>query len=576
MKPSASLPRDSVSHWPAGVPRTLDPPDGNLFGQFAAHAHGTPDRAAIDYYGRRISYRALHQAAMNLAGYMQQRLGIRRGDRVLILMQNCPQFAIAYYAILRCDAVAVSMSAMSTPDEIAHYVQDSGGRVVITMQDLQERVEPFLADGRLTGCIVGAYSEMAGSAADVHFMQVPAFVLEERRIPDSQARRQDLPDFAGAMAAGIAPTAMTVGASDLAVIGYTSGTTGKPKGAMLAHRAFSLVVAQRSLWLRGEPGGADLVILPITHVAGMGAMNQSLCEGRTMVLLARWDAPAVPVLIERHRVERWAAVTPMLVELMGREELGRHDLSSLRHLYGGATAMPEAVAREVRQRFGVPFIECYGMTETCGSTHLNPPQAPRLQCGGIAQINVDARIVDPESGEELGADQPGEIVTSSPFQFDGYWNRPDATREAFIEIDGKRFVRSGDIGHVDKDGYFYITDRLKRMINAAGLKVWPAEIEACLFGHPAVQEACVISAQDARRGETVKALIVAKRSSSPVSGDEIIEWTRTRLAAYKVPRLVEFVDALPKTPAGKVMWRVLQSEQDERDSGRKPRACLPA
>ncbi|MES1163263.1 MAG: AMP-binding protein, partial [Rhizobacter sp.] len=327
------------------------------------------DRTAIDYYGRATSYRALHQAALNLAGYMQQRLGVRRGDRVLILMQNCPQFAIAYYAILRCDAVVVSMSPMSTPDEIAHYVQDSGGGVVITMQDLQQRVEPFLADGRLAGCIVGAYSQMAGCEADVPFMQIPAFVLERRRVEDDPARRPEVHDFAGALAAGIAPTSMNAQPADLAVIGYTSGTTGKPKGAMLSHRAFSLVVAQRSLWLPGGEGCSDLVILPITHVAGMGAMNQSLCEGRTMALLARWDAPAVPMIIERRRIDRWAAVTPMLVELLGRPELARHDLSSLKRLYGGATAMPEAVAREVEQRFGVPFIECYGMTETCGSTH---------------------------------------------------------------------------------------------------------------------------------------------------------------------------------------------------------------
>ncbi len=553
------------AHWPAGVPHTLDAPDAGLVDRLAENARRWAGKTAIDYYGRSTNYRALYQAVLNLAGYLQQRLGVRRGDRVLLLMQNCPQFAIAYYAILRCDAVVVSMNPMSTSDEIGYCAADSGARVMITMQDLQDRVEPLLGDGRLAGCIVGAYSEMAGRPEDVPFMRIPA-VVREPRYEEPTAGRGELHDFAGVLAAGIAPTPMVSTANDLAVIGYTSGTTGRPKGAMLTHRAFALVVAQRSLWFSGSADCSDLVILPLAHVAGMSAMNQALCEGRTMVLLARWDSGAVPELIQRYRIDRWAAVTPMLMELLARPDLDRYDLSSLGRLYGGATAMPEAVAREVERRLGVPFIECYGMTETCGSTHINPTQAPRLQCGGIPQINVDARVIDLASGAELGPGEAGEIVMHSPFQFTGYWNQPEATREAIVEIEGKRFVRSGDIGHYDADGYFYITDRLKRMINASGLKVWPAEVEACLYGHPAVQEACAIAAHDPHRGETVKAVVVLKPAArGTTSAEALIDWVRQRMAAYKAPRLVEFVDSLPKTSAGKVLWRVIQDQQDERD-----------
>ena len=206
------------------------------------------------------------------------------------------------------------------------------------------------------------------------------------------------------------------------------------------------------------------------------------------------------------------------------------------------------------------------MTEMCGSAHMNPPAAPRLACAGIPQINIDARVIDPESGMELGPNQQGEMVMHGPMQFSGYWNQPQATQEAFIELDGKPFVRSGDVGYYDKDGYFYVTDRLKRMINAAGLKVWPAEIEACLFMHPMVKEVCVIAALDSRRGETVKAMVVLKPESvGQLSCEELEAWARARLAAYKVPRIVEFVDGLPKTSAGKVMWRLLQDQQAERD-----------
>lgn len=541
-------------HWPAGVPHTLAAPDGTLFDRLEAAARRTPEKTAIDYYGAATSFRELHRAVLNLAGYLQQHLGVARGDRVLLLMQNCPQFVIGFHAIQRCDAVVVSLSPMSTPDEIRYFAEDAGARVIITTQELQPRIEAAMAQGLITGCIVGACADMAGGA------DAPDFVREARQ-PHDRALRPEVHDFAGALAAGIGPRPMENRGGDLAVIAYTSGTTGQPKGAMLLHRAFSLMVAQRSLWFAGSADCSDLIVLPMNHVAGMCAMNQAVCEGRTTVLLARWDAAAIPALIEKHRIDRWAAVTPMLVELMDHPEFARHDISSLKRLYGGAIAMPAAVAREVERRFGVPFIECYGMTETCGSSHMNPPQAPRLQCGGIPQINVDARVIDPATGTELGPNEPGEIVMHCAAQFEGYWNKPEATREAFIEIDGQRFVRSGDIGHVDEDGYFYITDRLKRMVNAGGFKVWPAEVELCLSSHPAVQEACVIGVPDAQRGETVKALVVLKPTASDGTAPQaLIDFLRGHLAAYKVPRSVAFVDTLPKTAAGKVRWRELQEQ----------------
>lgn len=545
-------------HWPEGVPHTLEAPPRTLFSYLEEAARRHPGKTAINYYGKSTSFRELHRAVQSLAGYMQQHLEVRAGDRVLLLMQNCPQFVIAYHAIQRCDAVVVGLSPMSTTEEIAYYAQDGGARVLLTTQEMLSRVEPLLADGRIGGCIVGACSDMAGNARETPALRIPDFVAEER-LPLDPVRHARVHGFMDALAAGIDPRSMEAKADDLAVIGYTSGTTGRPKGAMLTHRAFALAVSQRALWFSADPDCSDLIVLPMNHVAGMCAMNQSVSEGRTIVLLARWDAAAVPALIEHHRIDRWAAVTPMLMDLLSGDELAKHDISSLKRLYGGATAMPEAVARLVRERFGVPYIECYGMTETCTSSHINPPQAPRLQCAGIPQINVDSRIIDPETGGQLGPLEQGEIVMHTPAQFEGYWNQPEATASAFIEIDGKRFVRSGDIGYYDEDGYFYVTDRLKRMINASGLKVWPAEVEACFFEHPAVREVCVIAVQDAKRGETVKALIALKPSAEGVTTPEsLIEFARSRMAVYKAPRIIEFVDELPKTGAGKVMWKHLQ------------------
>lgn len=549
-------------HWPPGVPHTLEVPDRNIFSQLAAQAESQPQRTAVAYYGRALGYGALHQACLALAGYLQQRLGVRRGDRVLLLMQNCPQFVMAYYAVLRCDAVVVAINPMSTPEEVAYYVHDSGGRVLVTTQDLLDNAKALLDDGSLDGCVVGATSEFAGRPEDQPFLEMPEFVQAPRR-PEAHPC---LHEFSGALAAAITPFPMQGGGEDLAVVAYTSGTTGRPKGAMLTHRNFAYASAQRELWLDERSLDSEIIVLPISHLAGMNMMNQSILVGRTIYLLSRWNPRAAVELIERHHIAAWGAVAPMLSDVFTRPEFAGRNLSSLRRLYGGATAMPESLIQGIEERLGISFIESYGLTEACGATHINPPHAARRQCAGLPHINCDARVIDPETGAELGPGMPGEIVSHGPTVFRGYWGNPAATAEAFVEIDGKAFLRSGDIGHYDEDGYFYVSDRLKRMINASGLKVWPAEVESSLYAHPGVQEACVVSAYDPKRGETVKAFVVPRPAArQTLRGEEITEWARDRMAAYKVPRLIEFVDSLPKTSTGKLLWRHLQAQQDERD-----------
>ena len=550
------------AHWPVGVPHTLEVPDRNIFAHLARCAETVPDKPAIVYYGRETSYRELHDAALALAGYMQQRLDVRPGDRVLLLMQNCPQFVIAYYAVLRCAAVVVAINPMSTAGEVSYFSDDSGARVLVTTQDLLDKAHALLDDGRIESCLVGAVSEFSGRPEDVPFMEIPDFVREPRRASEGEG----VHEFSGAIAAGIAPSPMQGGDAAVAVVAYTSGTTGKPKGAMLTHRNFAYAVAQRALWMNERAEMSELVALPISHLAGMNFVNHAIFLGRTIVLLARWDASAALELIERLRVAAWGAVTPMLAEVFSRPDIARRDLSSITRLFGGATAMPEALIRQVEQRLGLSFIELYGLTEACGATHANPPQAARRQCAGIPHINCDARVIDPQSGAELGPKQPGEIVSDSPTVFAGYWNNPEATSAAFIDIGGRRFLRSGDIGYYDEEGFFYVTDRLKRMINASGLKVWPAEIESALYGHPAVEDVCVISALDSRRGETVKALVVLRPAArGSLSAENLTDWARGRMAVYKVPRVVEFVDTLPRTATGKILWRELQAQQNERD-----------
>jgi len=281
-----------------------------------------------------------------------------------------------------------------------------------------------------------------------------------------------------------------------------------------------------------------------------------------VVLMPRWDRELAGRLISRHRVTHWTCIPTMIIDLLGSPNYRSFDLRSLRYLSGGGAAMPQAVAERLQQGFGLTFAEGYGLTETAAPSHANPPERAKLQCLGIPIFGVDSRVVDPETLRELPPGEVGEIVTHGPMVFKGYWGHEEATRKAFVDIDGKPFFRTGDLGRMDDEGYFFITDRLKRMINASGFKVWPSEVELMLFKCPAVQEACVIASRDAYRGETVKAVVVLRDSArGHTTEQDIIDWAREHMAAYKVPRIVEFADALPKSGSGKVMWRLLQERE---------------
>jgi fatty-acyl-CoA synthase len=319
-------------------------------------------------------------------------------------------------------------------------------------------------------------------------------------------------------------------------------------------------------WFHYLPEDVRLSVLPLFHVTGMqGSMNGPLYTGSTIVLLARWDRDAAAQLIQRYRVRAWKTISTMVIDFFANPRLKEYDLSSITQIGGGGAAMPEAVAKRLLDQYGLRYVEGYGLSETIAPTHTNPAHRPKRQCLGIPICGVEARVVDPTTLKELAPGESGEIVVRGPQVFLGYWNNPQASAEAFVEIDGKRFFRTGDLGRTDEDGYFFMTDRLKRMINASGFKVWPAEIETMMYQHPAIQEVCVIGANDLRRGETVKAVVVLRAEhQGKVSEQDIIDWAKQQMAAYKYPRIIEFVDALPKTASGKVMWRTLQDQEKER------------
>ncbi len=507
-----------------------------------------------------MSFAEFHDEALRIAGYLEQRCGVRKGDRVLLLMQNSPQFMIGYYGILRANAVVVPLNPMNLTQEILRYAQDAGADTLLVSQELYPRVAALLESRDLKHVIVAAYSDYLKEPTT---LAVPEFISAPRI--DHQARGLSL--WKHVLAADLKPGPLTAGPEDLCVMPYTSGTTGKPKGCMHTHRSVMHTTVGGMQWFALQPELTLLAVAPMFHVTGMqGGLNGPLFTGNTMVLLPRWDRDVAAQCVQRYKVTSWTAIPTMIQDFFLNPNVDKYDLSSIRRLSGGGAAMPAAVAQRLAN-VGITYVEGYGLTETIGATHINPPDHAKQQCLGIPIFDTDSRIVDPVTLRELPPGEVGEIIMHGPQVFLGYWNKPEDTAQVFIEHDGKRFFRSGDLGRMDEEGYFFIVDRLKRMINASGYKVWPTEVETLMYQHPAVQEACVIGAKDAHRGETVKAVIVPRAEwRGRIEAQAIIDWCREHMAAYKVPRVIEFVEALPKSGSGKIMWRELQEREQAKSN----------
>jgi fatty-acyl-CoA synthase len=444
---------------------------------------------------------------------------------------------------------------MLMTDELRHYIEDSGARTALVSQEIFSRLAPLVGQSGLAQAIVATYSDYLIAPTD---LAVPDFVRAPREVPALPG----VTAWMDAIAARHVPRAHAAGPDDLACMPYTSGTTGKPKGCIHTHRSLMFNAVGSSAWSGATvPDQVTLAVLPFFHVTGMqSVMNTTIYCGGAIVVLPRWERDVAGQLMTRYKVTTWTSIPTMMIDFLSNPRLTEYDVSGLKRVSGGGAAMPAAIAQKLLDLTGQHYMEGYGLSETMAASHINPPQRMKQQCLGIPQLNVDSRIVDPLTLKELPQGENGEIWIHGPQVFQGYWNDPKKTEESFAELDGKRFFRSGDLGYMDEEGFFFFTDRLKRMINASGFKVWPAEVESMMYQHPAVQECCIIGARDPYRGETVKAVIV-KRAGVDASEDEIMQWAHEKMAAYKVPRLVEFVQALPKSATGKVMWRSLQEKE---------------
>jgi fatty-acyl-CoA synthase len=493
------------------------------------------DRPAVVFRDRSFSYTQIERRSNQLANTLIG-LGLQPGQRLAVLLNNSVHSIESQFGAEKAALGYVALNARHTLREQAGILSDAEASVLIAGPEFRDLVLQLRA-------LVPSLRHVIGVGwHDAHVLAYDTLL---------------------ARAAERAPW-LKVSADLLLRIAYTSGTTGQPKGCMHSHRTVMSTTVYSSEWFKISNEVTYLGVLPYFHVTGMqNSMNTPIYSGGTVILLPRWDRESAGPLIARYGIKAWTLIPTMVVDLLMSPNVASWDLSSLQRMSGGGAAMPEAIATKLKELCGISFVEGYGLTETMAPSHVNPPDRPKKQCLGIPFIGTDSRIVDPVTLEELPVGEVGEIVSAGPQVFLGYWGKPEATAEAFFERDGKRFFRTGDLGRMDEEGYFFLVDRLKRMINAHGLKVWPAEVEALLYGHPDVQEACVISAKDATRGETVKAVVVLKPASKgKVEGEAITAWAREKMAAYKVPRVVEFVDALPRSATGKIQWRALQEREN--------------
>src|SRR5690625_245378 len=540
--------------WPERLTKTLTVPETTLYDNLYVTAKRYPNKRAISYYGKDYTYRELFEEVEKVAAYLENELHVKKGDNILLFMQNSPQFLISLFAILRVRAVVIPINPMSITKDLEYYIKDANITYALVSNELYGKVKPLIENNLIKRVIVTAYLEYIDE--EKALTKLPEEVIAPLVEDDYIIPWTEVIQYKGS------PSSYEGEADDVAMIPYTSGTTGKPKGCVHTNKTVQSNVLGAYHWMNMTSDSVILTTLPLFHVTGLvHTALAPLYGGSELVILTRWDKEYAIRAIETYRVTHWINISTMVIDFLSNDKLKEYDLSSLVLVGGGGAPLPEAVGKKLKDATGLDYVEGYGLSETMSHTHFNPPHRPKLQCLGIPAFGVDARIIDLETQEELGPNEEGELVVNGPQMFVEYYNNEEETEQSFITIDGKKFFRTGDIVKRDEEGYYFIVDRLKRMINAAGFKVWPTEVESVLYNHPAINEACVISAPDKIRGETVKAVVTLKNDyKGKIKPEDLIDWTKDKLANYKYPRIVEFRESLPMTSSGKILWRQLQEE----------------
>ncbi len=555
-----------LKHYPPGVPETIEYPEMALQGLLEESVSRFPRNTAIIFPGafddeRLVSYKELDEKSNRLANALID-MGVKKGDRVALLMPNCPQFVISYYAVLKVGGIVVATNPLYSPREIEFQLNDCGAETIICLSLFYKTVMGVKDRTKLKNIVVTNIKEYLPPYSRKMFV---AFMERQEghrvRIPKvpNIHKFQDLLRRFDATSPSVA-----VGPEDVAMFQYTGGTTGISKAAVATHRNVLANVFQMRYW--GEPlgleEGKDVImgVMPLFHVYGMVCvMHFAILGGAAMVLLPRFETEQVLKAINRYKPAFFPGVPTMYVALNNHPDVTKYDLRSIKLCNSGAAPLPVEVQQTFERLTGGKLSEGYGLSEAPTATHANPVVGLRKTGTiGIPLPDVEAKIMDAEIGEkEVPLGEVGELVIRAPQVMKGYWNRPDETE--MVLRDG--WLYTGDMARIDEDGFFSIVDRKKELIIASGFNVYPRDIEEVLYEHPKVKEAVCYGVPDEYRGQTVKCAIVLKEGESATEED-IIEFCKPNLARYKVPKIIEFRTELPKSLIGKVLRRVLVDEEE--------------
>ncbi|MDX6227192.1 MAG: long-chain acyl-CoA synthetase [Frankiales bacterium] len=562
-----------LASYPPEVPHDYDFPDVPLTRFLDDAADSFPTSLAVAFLGTTMTYAQLRADVDRFAGALAE-LGVGKGDRVALVLPNCPQNVIAFYAILRLGAVVVQHNPLYTPHEMGHQLADSGATVVITLDRAYATVAEVRDQTALEHVIVTSIIDYLPRRQQL-LLRLPISKARTKRAEISAVVPKDVAQFTELLAhsPGPAVQADLDPSTDLALLQYTGGTTGLSRGARLTHANLVANAYQCRLWFTGAKAGQErtLAVLPLFHAYGL-----TLCLGLTvllagnLILLPRFDLELTFEAIDKWQPTLFPGVPPIYKAMVDSPDVGKHNLRSIKECVSGAMKLPVEVAAAFEQITGGRLVEGYGMTEASPVTHANPLTGTRRSgMIGIPIPGTRARIVDQEDpATPMPVGEPGELVISGPQVMQGYWNATESDDSFAATFTEDGYLRTGDIAVMDADGWFAIVDRKKELIIAGGFNIYPSEIEEVLYTLVGVADCVVVGVPDAYRGETVKAYIVLQPGAMLTEAD-VTAHCAERLTAYKVPKQVEFRDTLPRTLVGKVLRRVLVAEEREKAEAAK-------
>ncbi|OLN22638.1 long-chain fatty acid--CoA ligase [Domibacillus antri] len=551
-----------LAHYPPEIPAAIDYPDQPLplFLTKAAAEYG--GKMAVHFLGKELSYKELYDSALKTAAYLKK-IGIQKGDRVAIMLPNSPQAVISFYGVMIAGAVVVQFNPLYTEREMEYQLKDCGAKVIISLDLLYPRIQKIISNTSLEHVIVTAIKDYLPFPKNMIY---PFIQKKQTGIVVQIENRNNNHHFKKIMEEPVPkeePLNIDVD-NDPAVLQYTGGTTGFPKGVMLTHKNLVANASMCDVWMyKFQKGGETILgIIPFFHVYGMTTvMILSVMQGYKMVLLPKFDVKTTLKTIQKQKPTIFPGAPTIYIALLNDPDITKYDLSSIDACISGSAPLPVDVQQKFEDVTGGKLVEGYGLTETSPVTHANFIWGDRVKGSiGVPWPDTDAVILSMQTNEPAGKPgELGEIAVKGPQVMKGYWNRPEETEQTFK--DG--WFLTGDIGYMDESGYFYIVDRKKDMIIAGGFNIYPRDVEEVLYEHEAIQEAVVAGVPDPYRGETVKAYIVLKEGYK-VTEQEFDDYCRKHLAAFKVPRIYEFREELPKTAVGKILRRVLIEEEKKK------------